>query len=158
LTEQLIGHLAHTVPVRSSLADDPRLTDLVPRIQDACLEAYEHPHVPFWRIAKHLEWGFTSAFTFHMQVLPVTWPTCQGLVIEPFECAGVGMFAGTTVPTRQFDLAWEIWKKGPALEIVAAFRHDCFSERTVRRLLDEYCEIIARVATRHTQRVSEIAA
>lgn len=52
--EQLIGFFANSLPVSTTLADDPPFTTLVDRAKDALLEAHAHQNVPFDRIVQEL--------------------------------------------------------------------------------------------------------
>ncbi|WP_158554012.1 non-ribosomal peptide synthetase/type I polyketide synthase [Micromonospora deserti] len=46
-SRNLIGFFVNTLPLRLDLSGDPTFRELVARVQDGALHAYEHTHVPF---------------------------------------------------------------------------------------------------------------
>ena len=78
-TEGLIGFFVNTLVLRSKWADNPRWTELMGRVRQMVLEAYEHQDVPFEKLVEELE---------PQRVLNRT-PLFQVMLILD-ECAGRG--------------------------------------------------------------------
>jgi non-ribosomal peptide synthetase component F len=52
LLEGLVGCLVNTVVIRTDLADDPTYRELVARVRDSLLAAYNHQELPFNRVVE----------------------------------------------------------------------------------------------------------
>src|SRR5260221_967281 len=53
-TEDLIGYFANTLAMRTSFAGDPTFGELLERISEYAIEAYEHQDVPFEKLVLDL--------------------------------------------------------------------------------------------------------
>lgn len=51
-TENLIGLFVNTLPIRGDLSGDPNIVELVCRVRDAALEAYQNQEVPFEKLVE----------------------------------------------------------------------------------------------------------
>ncbi|HEX7978690.1 MAG TPA: amino acid adenylation domain-containing protein [Gemmatimonadaceae bacterium] len=54
-THDLVGYLAGALVLRNSFAGNPSFADLLQRVADTCLDAYEHQAVPFERLVLELQ-------------------------------------------------------------------------------------------------------
>jgi len=55
--EPLIGYVAHALPLRTDLAGDPSFTDLVGRVRDVLLDAYQNADLPYEDLAAESDPG-----------------------------------------------------------------------------------------------------
>src|SRR4029077_14759109 len=56
-TQDLIGYFDNAVALRTSFADDPAFGDLLERVANTCLDAYEHRDLPFEKLVLELQQG-----------------------------------------------------------------------------------------------------
>jgi acyl-CoA synthetase (AMP-forming)/AMP-acid ligase II/acyl carrier protein len=54
MTNELVGFLSNPVVLRTSLAGDPTVDEVLDRVRSACLSAYRYQHVPYHLIAERL--------------------------------------------------------------------------------------------------------
>ena len=99
--ESLVGFFVNTLALRSDLAGDPELSELLARVRDVCLGAYAHQDLPFEKLVEELNpertLGHSPFFQtmFVLQNMPESALELPGLVLAP---------AGAAGETAKFDL------------------------------------------------------
>jgi amino acid adenylation domain-containing protein/non-ribosomal peptide synthase protein (TIGR01720 family) len=68
-TQELIGFFANTLALRSRLAGDPSFAELMVRVRDLTLEAYDHQDLPVERLIEEMRPGRSTSHTPLFQVL-----------------------------------------------------------------------------------------
>ncbi|MEM7410828.1 MAG: amino acid adenylation domain-containing protein [Myxococcota bacterium] len=142
-TESLIGFFVNVLALRTRLDGAPSFAELVGRVRETCLEAYEHQDVPFARVAgaigERREDGRSPLVQvlFVLQNLPsvaIELGDVRAEVLEPAE------------PTTKFDLALFFRRHGGGL--AGTWRYDAgrFSPDRVERLARRLEALLATVA------------
>ncbi len=101
--EGLIGLFLNTLVVRSSTAGDPSFAELLARVRDACLGAYDHQDLPFERLVEGLEVERDLGRSTLFQVLVVADGDAggeSGLRLPGMQCSATAVESHTT----HFDL------------------------------------------------------
>ncbi|HEY9622717.1 MAG TPA: amino acid adenylation domain-containing protein [Crinalium sp.] len=105
--EGLIGFLVNSLVLRTNLADDPTFCELLDRVRDVTLAAYDHQDLPFEKLVEELQpvrnLGQNPLFqvVFALQNTPMTQLALPGLVLSPVELE---------TKTSRFDLELYVWK------------------------------------------------
>lgn len=141
--ERLIGFFVNALPLRVDLSGDPSFRDLLGRVRECCLGAYEHQALPFERLVEEIrplrEAGRQPLFqtAFAMQDVPVRGLELTGLEVEPLE------LERTTV---RFDLECHLWTRGDRLAGHLLYTTDRFVPETMERLAHRYLRLLETVA------------
>jgi len=131
-THPLIGYFANALVLRTSFAGDPAFGELLERVTNSCLDAYEHQDLPFEKLVLELQKGeqLTHAPLFQcVLTMEDTVPAELGLgdtVIEP-----VDVFVTET----KFDLTLLFGAQPDGLRLRLAFRTALFDGDRVERML-----------------------
>jgi len=138
-TESLVGFFANTLALRTNLAGDPSLRELLRRVRDVCLQAYAHQELPFERLVEELQPErnrshaplIQAVFAFHNT--PETEATFAGL-----EVTSVPVDTGTA----KFDLTLSLTAR--AGELVGELRYDTtlFDATTIVRLREHFLALL----------------
>lgn len=150
-TETIVGTFVNTLVMRTDLSGAPSFVELLTRVRNTAIEAYEHQDVPFERLVGELAPPRDLSHSPLIQVLfnvvnaPLHDIHFDGLAWTPVEFDG---------GTSQFDLTLTV---DPVVSKTAslAFRTDLFSAATSERLLNGYRTLLENIAAQPHKRISE---
>lgn len=107
-TEPLIGLFANVLVLRTTLSGEPTFRQLVGRVREVCLGAYEHQDLPFEKLVVELQPERSLSYTPLFQVMFIL----QNMPQEQRELAGLELTAlDTTSETTKFDLTLSITER-----------------------------------------------
>lgn len=153
--EQIIGDFANMVVLRTALAGDPTLAQLLDRARSACLDAWEHQLVPFEHVVQKLgstrDTSRNPLFQIALQMLEQQTGGGQlqlpGLDTEPFDLS---------LHRARFDLTVSVVDDGHWYGIVAEYATDLFDERRIARLLRHFVTVVDAIITTPEARLSQL--
>lgn len=129
--ESLIGLFVNTLVLRTDLSGSPTVRELVRRVKDVCLAAYEHQAMPFERIVEELrpERSLAQAPLFQVMF------TYQNVSMP----AGIGGAVETEpitveITTAKFDLTLNLLEDSDAVVGRVEYSADVFDEEFARSL------------------------
>ncbi|MCX4845674.1 non-ribosomal peptide synthetase [Streptomyces sp. NBC_00893] len=150
--EPLLGFFVNTVGLRIDLAGDPAFAEVLDRVRETALGAYEHQDVPFERVVQEIGPRRDARHHPLFQVLfgvddeedaDLTLP---GLEVE-------------TVPadysTAKFDLDLAVEHAGSELRASFGYRTDVFDAATVEAIGAGWLQVLAEAAQHPQRRVTE---
>jgi non-ribosomal peptide synthetase component F len=140
-TEGLIGLFANLVVLRTTLAGNPSLRQVLRRVRATILDAYTHQDLPFEYLARALvrerQWERRSLFQvmFVMQnarqyTLALPDLTVQTLETQPVEASAC-------------DLAVSVREGPQGLEGLCIYKTALFDTPTIVRLLEDFQQVLA---------------
>ncbi|MFC9435206.1 amino acid adenylation domain-containing protein [Nocardia sp. NPDC057030] len=149
--DDVVGYFVNPVTLRVDTSGQPDFPELLARVRSVALAAFDNHDVPFERVVEAVgqprALGRNPLFQTGLVVQSMPWPVV--------ELAGVS--AEVSVPSTgwaKFDLYFEFWEQhGPAgepngLTCSVEYSSDRFDPETVRELLDQLRDVLAR-ATGH---------
>ncbi len=153
-TERLIGFFVNQLVLRTNLSNNPTFRDLVRRVQDVTLEAYEHQDVPFDRLVETLRPDRSLSRTPLFQAKLVL----QNSPIEPLTLPGLriqqlNFEQGTQ--TAKFDLLLTFHDTEQGLSASFEYSTDLFDAVAIERLSQRFISLLGDVVARPDARLSE---
>ncbi|MEV7246898.1 condensation domain-containing protein, partial [Streptomyces sp. NPDC093248] len=153
-TEDLIGFFVNTLVLRTDLSGDPTFTELLDRVKDTALGAYDHQDLPFERLVDELAPDrdlsrnplFQTLFVFQNTPDDNAW-SLPGLTVEQ---VGVGG------QDAKFDLQLTAAEADGELLAALEYRTDLFERETAERLAGHFMTLAASVAAAPGARLSEL--
>ena len=142
-TEALIGFFANTLVLRTDLAGEPDLAELVARVRDGLLGAYAHQDLPFERLVEELQperslsWTPLFQVAFALQNTPLGGVEVPGLGLDPMTLES---------GTAKFDLTLLLSESGGGLAGVLEHNRDLFDGATVQRMVEHFLNLLAGAA------------
>ncbi|HST60772.1 MAG TPA: condensation domain-containing protein, partial [Longimicrobium sp.] len=131
-TEGLIGFFVNTLVLRTELGGDPGFREVLRRVREVTLGAYEHQEVPFERLVAELqpERSLSHAPLFQVMFTAQSAPEAAS---GPDALPLVGVAAERT--SAQFDLTLSLTEMPDGLRATAEYSTDLFDRATMRRML-----------------------
>ena len=130
----LIGLFVNTLALRVDLSGNPTLQELIVRVRDVCLDAYENQELPFERLVEELH-------PPHELSRP---PIFQAMVSFLSDDVGVPTFGGATTSaieltgkTSRFDVSFFVIQKATTLDFLIEYNTDLFDESTIQNLMTQ---------------------
>ncbi|MFD7716353.1 amino acid adenylation domain-containing protein [Streptomyces sp. NPDC059814] len=154
-TEDLIGFFVNTLVLRTDLSGDPAFTELLARVKDAALGAYDHQDLPFERLVEELAPDrdlsrnplFQTLFALQNTPGADAW-SLPGLTAEPIE---------SPVRDAKFDLSMYLAEADDGtLDGAIVYAGDLFTEATARRLVDHFGNLLDAATARPGAALSEL--
>lgn len=150
----LIGFFVNNLVLRSDLSGNPEFSDLLGRVRDVTLRAYEHQNVPFDRLVQALRPERTLDHSPLFQVMFAL----QNFMLEDLNLTGI-----TTSPVElgidnaRFDLTVEVFPKHGELWAYFDYNSDLYEPETIARIERHYVAILESVCADPSQKIGSIS-
>ncbi|MBA3470236.1 MAG: AMP-binding protein, partial [Herpetosiphonaceae bacterium] len=152
-TSGLIGFFVNTVVLRTSLAGNPSVQELLARVRTTVLEALAHQDMPFEQLLGYIKPDRSLSHTpifqvaFVLQNSPMQPLSLPGLQITPLESnSGVA----------KFDLHLDITETSAGLKLAIEYNTDLFNHATIQSMLGHYVRMLEGFVADPEQRVATI--
>ncbi|MEM7588501.1 MAG: AMP-binding protein, partial [Acidobacteriota bacterium] len=155
-TQGLIGLFLNTVVLRSDLTGDPSFGEVLKRVREVALEAYDRPELPFDRVVEKLKPERSLSLTplfqtmFVLEAQPSSLAETQQAL--NFELSPLSIHNGTS----QFDLSLLLHPDHGGLRCSVEFSTDVFDGETIERLLENWRTLLEGVVQDPRRRISEL--
>ena len=152
--EGLIGFFVNSLVLRTDVSGDPKFGELVARVKEVSLGAYDHQDLPFERIVEELQPERDPSrnplfqVMFAVQNAKYEELRLPGLTIKPFQREGM---------TTRVDLECHVWERREALTVSLAYNTDLFEATTIEQFGRHYQCVLEEVVRDSGQRLSQIA-
>ncbi|MEO5579864.1 MAG: condensation domain-containing protein, partial [Gemmatimonadaceae bacterium] len=142
-TEKLIGFFVNTLALRIDLAGAPTFRELVARVRETCVGAFEHQDVPFERLVEELQPNRTLSHSpifqvmFALQNAPPPVLRLPGIVAEAPVSAAQVHNGGAKA-----DLSFFITEAAGELSAAFEYASDLFDGDTIAQMLESFRELL----------------
>ncbi|MFC9909614.1 condensation domain-containing protein [Streptomyces sp. NPDC059862] len=142
--DDLVGFFVNTLVLRVDVSGDPTFRDLVERVRDVCLSAYDHQDLPFERLAEHLAPARTRA---RHPLFQTVVKLHNGDETElPVRLSGLRCALEPVATTAlRYDLAWDFVEVPGRLTAHLTYATDLFDQRTAEGLRDGLIRLLDAV-------------
>lgn len=152
-TEELIGFFINTLALRSNLGGDPTVAELLARIREVTLTAYEYREMPYEKLVEELQPQRNLSFDPICQVFFML----QNVPTAPLKLSGVDLtIEPVYTGTAKSDLTiWCIEQPGH-LDVTAEFSTDLFERGTIERMMGHFVTVLEAMVADAGQRISQL--
>ena len=147
-TEALIGYFVNVVVLRSDLSGDPSFRELLRRVRQTTLDAYDHQEMTLDQVVaavnppRDMSRHPLFQVMFALQNIELPQLDAFGLSMAPLE-------DGPTARSSYFDLTLAFWQSRPGVPGTPVFRGelnfstDLFDAETIDRMARHYAALLA---------------
>ncbi|MEW2813213.1 amino acid adenylation domain-containing protein [Streptomyces massasporeus] len=150
----VVGFFLNTLVLRADLSGDPTFDELLARVRDDALDAYEHQDMPFGRLVEELrpERDLSRSPLFQAMFSFNDWD---------LDTLRLGTAHGSALPADRgavkLDLTLELVRGPGGLAGTIDFTTDIFDRDTVERMAEAYTALLGAVVAEPTARIGDIA-
>ncbi|MBW4550124.1 MAG: amino acid adenylation domain-containing protein [Aphanocapsa sp. GSE-SYN-MK-11-07L] len=152
--EGLIGFFVNNLVLRSHLADNPTVWELLDRVQQVTLAAYEHQDLPFEQLVEALQPERDLSYS---PLFQVKFALENGSEIE-LQLPNLTLeFLRQDNPTAKLDLSLDMGEDvSGQLEGIFEYNTDLFDRTTIVRMAEHLSCLLSGMVDRPEQRLSEL--
>ena len=150
--ENLIGFFVNTLVLRTDLFGNPTFRELLGRVREVALGAYEHQELPFEKLVEELQPERDMSrqpffqVMFNLQTFPAERPATGGLTIAPIDIGD----------QTRFDLEFHLWVVPEGLAGPLLYNTDLFERATIERMLTHFQTLLEGIVANPNARLSEL--
>ena len=140
--ENVIGLFINMLAMRTDLSGNPTFRELLDRVRDTALGAYEHQDLPFEKLVEVMQPERDTSYSpifqvmFHLGNLGIPSFNLPGLTLTPLD---------TETGTSKFDLTLDLTETSTGLKGHFDYSTDLFDQVTIERLSERF-EILLKSA------------
>ncbi|HEX2190450.1 MAG TPA: AMP-binding protein, partial [Longimicrobiaceae bacterium] len=151
--EETIGFFVNTLVLRTDLGGDPSFREVLRRVREATLGAYEHQEVPFERLVAELQPERSLSHSPLFQVMFALQNAVErGVALPGLEASEVG----AELASAKFDLSLMPKATAQGLRVGLNYSTDLFERGTVVRMLGHLARVLEQVAADADVRLSRL--
>ncbi|HEY7767794.1 non-ribosomal peptide synthase/polyketide synthase [Longimicrobium sp.] len=151
--EEVIGFFINTLVLRTDLSGDPGFREVLRRVREVTLGAYEHQDVPFEKLVAELQPGRSLSHSPLFQAMFALQNAADpGGELPGLTVGGVGADAGIA----KFDLSLTLGATAEGLRGGVNYSTDLFERGTIERMLGHLQRVLEQVATDADVRLSRL--
>lgn len=151
--EPLIGLFSNTLALRTDLSGNPTFRQILQRVREICLDAYEYQDLPFEKLVETLQPERSLSYAPLFQVFFILQNT-------PEEHLSMGGLEALLLPRQtatQFDLEMGFWEQGDRLYGDIQYNTDLFTEETIAQFARQYQTLLESIVADPDQPITRLA-
>ena len=153
-TEKLIGCFAHPLLLRTDLSGNPEFTELLERVRDVALGAFNHQALPFERLVEELRGDGNSGAAPNPRVLFIY----QSAFMRPLELPELSLVPRRSVsPGAQVDLVQSVVERDEGHRLQLEYDPELFDHETIRTLLAHFQTLLESIVRDPATPVASLA-
>ena len=153
-TESLIGLFLNSLALRTRFSGNPTILELLERVRDVALGAYDHQGLPFEKLVEELQPERDLTRTPIFQVF-INLYNFQEATLE-LDRLWVRRLTGAE-PAPQFDIEFYIREHNDRTHLTCVYDSDLFEFETIKRMLGHFETLLEAIASEPQQRISNLA-
>jgi aspartate racemase len=153
-TENMIGLFLNTLVMRTDLSGNPTFLELIKRVRDVALDAYENQDIPFEKLFQELQPERELSRTpFFQTLLNLQNQESNDLSLPEINT----QWMSPRRDTSDLDFSLTLWEAEDGLRGRLEYKTDLFNASTIHRLITNLHTLLEAVVTNPEQKIDEIS-
>ena len=151
--ETQIGLFINTLVLRTSLAGNPTFRELLSRVRETSLGAYDHQELPFEKLVEELQpernmnRSPLAQVMFQLLSFPGDDPKLPGLEVSRLP---------SPIHRVRFDLEMYLWARTDGVRGLVVYSTELFNADTVARMMQDFKLLLEGIVADPSRPISEI--
>jgi len=151
--ENLIGFFINTLVLRTNLSGNPTFLEVLEKVREVSLSAYDHQDMPFEKLVEELQPPRDLSRSPFFQVLF----SLQNTPTQPLELPDLTFETLYAYNGKaKFDLSVYLWEKSGQLGGVFEYNTDLFEAETITRMIEHFKNLLQAAAANPNLRISDL--
>ena len=151
--EDQIGFFVNTLVLRSDLSTNPTFRELLHRVRQVSLEAYDHQDLPFEKLVEELQPERHVNRSPLVQVLfQLLNLSEQELTLEGLELSALPAVS----PRVRFDLELHVWQQPRGLRGEVVYSTDLYEAATIERMMGHFVSLLEGIVADADQTIGQL--
>ena len=151
--ENLIGFFINTLVLRTNLSGNPTFQEVLEKVREVSLSAYDHQAMPFEKLVEELQPPRDLSRSPFFQVLF----SLQNTPTQPLELPDLTFETLYAYNGKaKFDLSVYLWEKSAQLSGVFEYNTDLFETETIVRMIEHFQNLLKAASANPNLRVSDL--
>ncbi|MEW6738051.1 MAG: amino acid adenylation domain-containing protein, partial [Acidobacteriota bacterium] len=152
--ESLIGFFVNTLVLRVDFSSNPTFIELLARVRETTLEAYNHQDLPFEKLVEELQPTRSLSYTPLFQVMLIL----QNAPMADLTLAGLSLeYLLTESKSVKFDLTLTLLETTTGLIGGLEYNSDLFDATTIERMVGHIGTILEGIVAEPNRRLSDLS-
>ena len=153
--EGVIGLFLNTLILRTYVGDNPEFGELLSRVREVALEAYDHQEVPYEKLMGDLQFSRTLSHNSLFQVMFAFRHDPMGITHQPtrFSLDRISIER----QAAKFDLNLAVYERADNLRCHFTYATDLFSHATIERIADCYSHLLEAIVANPRNHLSDLS-
>ena len=152
-TEGLIGFFTNMLVLRTDAGGEPSFRELLGRVRETCLAAYEHQDLPFEKLVEEIAPERSQSHTPLFQVVFVL----QNADAAGLELAGIeAERMPVPLSTARFDLTVAIEERSGRMNVLFNYNRDLFDAARMERMAGHYATLLDAAIRGPAQKIGDL--
>jgi amino acid adenylation domain-containing protein len=163
-TENVIGFFVNTLVLRADCSDDPTFREMVGRVRETALEAFDHQEMPFeWLVQELSPRRDPSRHPVFQAMLvlqnaPSQLPGMKSRDLEELAQFRLrGLDTGSTEGAADFDLLVSAVETDQGIRLSVGYRKDLFEDATIERMMEHFQVLLQAVVDDPDEPISQLS-
>jgi amino acid adenylation domain-containing protein len=150
----LIGCFLNTLVMRTDLSGNPNFAELLQRVREVALGAFENQDVPFEKIVSDLR--PERSLSHHSPIVQVMF-VLENAPSRPLKLPGLTLQSRyLNTGASKFDLTLFAMEVEGRLQLKFDYNTDLFNSQTIKRMLDHFETLLEGIASNSNQRLTDL--
>jgi amino acid adenylation domain-containing protein len=154
--EGLIGFFVNTLVLRTNLAGDPRFRELVGRVREVALGAYEHQDLPFEKLVEELQPERNLNYNPLFQVMFSLQNNPTSGASDEQQASLEALKNAPQLGAARFDLALFTEETEKGFVAGLEYNTDLFEAATIERMVEHFQTLLEGIVAHPDRRLSEL--